>query len=391
MSTSLKNAETRQALLVGKDWFPNIAGGLNRYVYGEVHALPSVGVCGKTLVSSYRPGQSAPLDLIAMADEGASLSARWRGAREAVRRELHAGLDVIHAHFALYTYSWIRDLPREMPLVVHFHGPYALEVAAESRGWKGRLKVLQARIIERAVYRRANRVLTLSEAFRTIAYGEYHIPNDKLTIIPGGVETAPYLAAPERAEARTRLGWPDDRPILITVRRLARRMGLEGLIDAMESVRHDHPRALLLIGGKGVIADELKTRIEQRGLTDNVRLLGFVSDADLPLAYAAANVAVVPTVALEGFGLVTAEALASGTPVLGTAIGGTPEILRGLEPELIFSDTTSEALAAKISAALSGKIRLPEPAECRTYAARYDWSAVAPRLRAVFEEVAHGA
>lgn len=378
-----------RVLLVGKDWFPNMAGGLNRYFYGETRALPSVGVNGVALVSSKRDGQTAPLALRAMASEGAALAERRNGARREVQAALREGVDVVNAHFALYAAPWLRDLPRSVPLVVLFHGPYAYELAAEGGGWRSRLKFLYARRMERAVYQRARRVITLSEAFRDIAHERYGVSKERLRVVPGGVDTAPYLAAPSRQEARERLGWPSDRPILLTVRRLARRMGLEGLIDAMDAARRAHPNVLLLIGGKGAIQDELKAQIEARGLSDHIRLLGFVADDELPLAYAAANLAVVPTVALEGFGLVTVEALASGTPVLGTPIGGTPEILRGLEPDLIFESAAPEALSDRLIAALSGKVRLPEREACRAYAARYDWEAVAPRLRAIFEEALH--
>jgi glycosyltransferase involved in cell wall biosynthesis len=111
-----------------------------------------------------------------------------------------------------------------------------------------------------------------------------------------------------------------------------------------------------------------------------------VPEADLPLAYAAADLTIVPTVALEGFGLMTVESLAAGTPVMGTPIGGTPEILRGLDPDLVFADMTVEAIVEGISAALSGRLALPDRQDCRDYAARYDWSVVTPRIRAVFEE-----
>lgn len=378
-----------RALLVGKDWFPNIAGGLNRYFYGEVNALPKVGVCGTALVSSCQPGQNAPMTLRGMAAEGAGLRERWRGARQQVCAALDAGVDVVNAHFALYACSWMRDLPRDVPLVFLFHGPYADELAAERSGLKGRVQFQMARVLEKAVYRRASRVITLSEAFRDIAAARYTIPSERIRIVPGGVDLAPYAAAPDRREARTRLGWEQDRPILLTVRRLAKRMGLEMLIDAMQTVHRTHPNALLLIGGKGAIRPELESRIEKLGMQDCVKMLGFIADEELPLYYAAATAAIVPTVALEGFGLVTAEALASGTPVLGTPIGGTPEILHGLDPRLLFNAAESGAIAERIAEALSGSLELPDADTCRRYANRYGWETVAPRLRTIFEEARH--
>ncbi len=94
-----------------------------------------------------------------------------------------------------------------------------------------------------------------------------------------------WTAAP-RAEA---LNLPTDRPIVLTLRRLVRRMGLEDLVDAMATVRRSVPDALLLIVGRGTLDAELRERIAAIGLQDHVRLLGALPDARLPLVYRAAD------------------------------------------------------------------------------------------------------
>ncbi|HLV81342.1 MAG TPA: glycosyltransferase family 4 protein [Chthonomonadaceae bacterium] len=375
-----------RVLMAGMDWYPNEPGGLNRYVYGVAQALAAAGVTGAALVSYLLPGQAGPLPLRAMAEKGAPFSERMRGARRQAREALRAGVDLANPHFAPYAYPWLRDLPRNVPLVAHFHGPWAGEMAVEQRGLRGRARVLLARRIERAVYRRAARVITLSRAFAQIACQDYGVPQERLCVIPGGVDLSLYQAAPDRREARARLGWPQEAPILLSVRRLWRRMGLESLIDAMLSVRCAHPQARLLIGGTGPISAELEARIQKQDLAANVQMLGFIPDADLPLAYAAADLSLVPTLALEGFGLITVESLAAGTPVLGTPIGGTPEILAGLSPDLIFASATPADMAERIDAVLAGRIALPDAAQCRAYSARYGWPEVLPRLMAAFHE-----
>ena len=375
-----------KALLIGMEWFPNRAGGLNRYFYEEVHALPAVNMGGTAVVTDLQAGQTAPLPLRAMCASTGTARDRRIGVRRVVREELNRGVEVVNAHFALYTYPWLRDLPAQMPLVFNFQGPWADEMAAEQTGWKSRLRVMVARRIEKKVYARADRIITLSDAFAQLAHTRYGVPHDRLRVIPGAVDTKLYTSAPERSIAREQLGWPLDRPILLAIRRLARRMGLENLLDAIHQIRKQHPRVLLLIGGKGALAGELQTRIIQLGLTDHVRLLGFVPQEQLSLAYAAADLTLVPTVALEGFGLITVESLAAGTPVMGTPVGGTPEILHGLNPDLVFSASTAAALAEGLDAALSGRVALPDRSACRAYATRYDWEVVAPRIRDVFEE-----
>ena len=110
-------------------------------------------------------------------------------------------------------------------------------------------------------------------------------------------------------------------------------------------------------------------------------------DDDLPLAYRAADLTVVPTVSLEGFGLITVESLAAGTPAIVTPVGGSPEVIGGLSPDLIVPDWTPAALAAAINAALDGTLKLPTPTQCQAFARRhYDWSTVCQSVADVYRQ-----
>jgi glycosyltransferase involved in cell wall biosynthesis len=142
-----------------------------------------------------------------------------------------------------------------------------------------------------------------------------------------------------------------------------------------------------MIAGTGWMAPQLKQQIEAAGLENHVRLLGFVPDADLPLSYRAADLTVVPTVALEGFGLTTIESMAAGTPPIVTPVGGSPEVVGGLSPDLIVPDWTPAALAAAITAAFRGDLKLPSATQCQAYAREnFDWHTIAAKVRAVYDE-----
>jgi glycosyltransferase involved in cell wall biosynthesis len=239
--------------------------------------------------------------------------------------------------------------------------------------------------VERQVLRRAAACIALSRAFAGILETRYRVPAERIHVIPGGVDCDRFAVTESRDAARRRLGWPGDRPIVLVLRRLVRRMGLEDLIDAVALVRTRVPDLLLLVGGSGRLADELRTRVSTQELAEHVRFLGRVPEADLALAYRAATLTVVPTVALEGFGLVAAESLAAGTPVLATPVGGLPEVLQDLAPELVLPGTGPSALAEGLAAALNGAMRLPDGRQCADFArARYDWPTVARRVRDVY-------
>ncbi len=343
--------------------------------------LPDVGVQVRGLVAAEEAGGAVR----PFASASASLPRRVLGLRASVRAALREERpDLVASHFALYTAPAL-DLVRERPLVVHFHGPWAAESAAEGAG---RASLVAKRAVERAVYRRATTFVVLSEAFRDVLVRDYGVDPRAVRIVPGGVDADLFDVAASREEARDRLGWPADRPVVLTVRRLVRRMGLEGLVEALQAVRQRVPDVLLLVAGRGPLASELEARIEASGLGEHVRLLGFVPDGDLPLAYRAADVTVVPTVALEGFGLVAAESLAAGTPVLVTPVGGLPEVVRDLDPGLVLPAATPEAVAEGLVGALRGGLALPSAEACREFAReRYTWPAVAQGVRDVYEGV----
>ena len=340
-------------------------------------------VAGSTGLASETGGR-----VIGFALSASPLPRRLLAARSAAKlamREFRPNLIV--SHFALYTWPCIDLLQR--PLVVHFHGPWALEGAAEG---DRRLATKAKLHMEGAVYRRAERCIVLSEAFGQLLHETYKVDETRISIVPGGVDTSRYSRALTRSEARESLGWPVDRPIVLAIRRLARRMGLENLIAAMVQVRSRHPDALLLISGKGLLAQELHARVEQKNLENNVRLLGYLPDEQLPIAYRAADLSVVPSVSLEGFGLVTTESLASGTPVMVTPIGGLPEAVRCLSKNLVFENSSVGAIAEGLIAALSGSFSMPDEIACRNFAkSRFDWTSVTPKIRAIYAEAAEAA
>ena len=320
----------------------------------------------------------------AFASRTDSLLKRMYLARKAALTELRTTRpDLIASHFALYG-APIADWARKMPFVVHFHGPWAAESGVErTSSLAHKLKLS----LERRVYETAQICIVLSSAFRQELVTHFDIPEQRIRVIPGGIDTVRFNNTLSRNEARKLLGWPTDRPILLGVRRLVRRMGLENLIDAMEAVSTNCPEALLFLGGTGPLADALQRRIREKGLQSQVQLLGRVPEEDLPVAYRAADFSVVPTQALEGFGMITLESLSSGTPVLVTPVGGLPEVVQPFAPACVFADTTVRELTTVITEILKGTRPLPSEQACRDYAVNhFAWPQIASRVSAVYRE-----
>ena len=280
-----------------------------------------------------------------------------------------------------------RILPPATPTVYAFQSLAAMEYRIRSSygdSSRPRLGVGMAcaflRWAERAALRRARRVVVLSD-FSRRALLEAHGPlSASVLTVPGGADLERFTPARDRAATRRELGMPGDELLLLTVRDLQPRMGLDALIRAVSLVRGDLP-VRLVIGGGGPLRQELEELARSLGVSDIVRFAGVIPEPDLPRYYQAADCFVLPTRALEGFGLVTVEALACGTPVLGTPVGATPEILAPLAPELLTDDASPEALARGIRrvAPLLGDDGFR--ARCRAHAERhYGWPLAVARL-----------
>jgi glycosyltransferase involved in cell wall biosynthesis len=358
--------------------------GSDRYYFDLVRALRGLGArVDGVLLGDARVVDSAATDMHAFAPEGSGAFVRWRGLRRTVR-PLVAGSDLVVSHLAPHVFP-ILDIIRSRPLVEHFHGPWALE---------GRYARLPARTIalrllqERSVYARAQRIVALSRSFADVLQREYKISDRKIRIVPGGVDLERFTPTMSRSDARARLGLPQDRPIVVSVRRLESTKGIDRLVDAFGLVLRDVPDAFLAIAGTGSLAGDLVRRVSERGLEQRVRFLGKIDDAQLASLYRAADCSVVPSLAWEGFGLVCLESLASGTPVLVTPVGGLPEAVRDLAPELVFSGSDVADIANGLRDALAGTVPLPDEAACLGYARRFGWSTIAARVAEVYREVA---
>ena len=366
--------------MLGMGWFPDSLGGLDRYYRELLEALPEArGVV-------IGPAHDAPARLTAVADPAGPLLGRLAGYSRAARRAAREA-DVLDAHFALYALLPLRSQAlRRFPVVFHFHGPWAQEnvEAGDSSGARLRLR----RALERSALRRADAVIVLSGAFRRVLVERYRIRPWDVRVWRPGVDATKF-APGDREAARSELGLPDGAFVVVCARRLVARMGIGCLLDAWGQLEGSlAPGSTLLLVGDGPLRAALEERAGRAPLAGRVRVLGRVSDEQLVQAYRAADVAVVPTLAVEGFGLVVLEAGACGTPSIVTDVGGLPEAAAGLDRSLIVEAGNAEALAFRLQAA--GRGVLPSRAATRAHAEEHDWQALAERHRRLYQRLLAG-
>ena len=379
--TNVTATETQSAvghppvLMIGKGWFPEQLGGLNRYFRDLLEQMPEA----RALVVGPVSGNDDRVT--AASSHDAPLSKRLL-ALSRTSHEAGRGIAAVDAHFALYAMLPIlsRRL-RALPLIVHFHGPWADENRV---GDASQARQLLRGALERLVYRRASRVIVLSSAFRRVLVERYGVSPWRVEVQPPGVDLIQFSPG-DRGYARRVFGLEGDPFVAVAVRRLVTRMGLDVLLDAWSQARPElGVGARLLIAGDGVEREALESQIARLGLSDSVQMVGRVNDRMLVELYRAADVGLVPTRSFEGFGLVVIEAAACGTPSIVTRVGGLPEVVEALDRSLVVASNDVGALAMRLVAA--AKSDLPERDDVRRFAERFSWEAAVEGNRRIVRE-----
>ncbi len=151
---------------------------------------------------------------------------------------------------------------------------------------------------------------------------------EKIELLYNGVDLERFKPLTGVKDAvREKLGVSKNAGVVVTVRRLVYKNGVDTLIDSAKIAIKKNPKLVFLVVGEGPDFAEVKARIEQLGIRSNFRLTGFVSDEDLPLYYNAADFFVLPSKSGEGLPLVVLEAMACGLPVVATKVGGVSEVM----------------------------------------------------------------
>jgi len=337
----------------GSEWFGSVAGGLNRYFESLFLALserPDVVVTAQAFGVPVGRGES-------WGPHERGTLARIRASRAPYPLPPHAILD---RHFGLYS------PPRaDSILVSHFQGPWAVEsrVAGESAA-----KVWVKYLVERLAHARVERFIVLSDAFKEILVERYKVQEERIRVIAPGVDLDRFRVV-ERPDTSD--------PIVLCVRRLERRMGIDVLLEAWREIASDVHGVTLVIVGSGSEEGALRQQAHALDLRDTVHFAGRISDEQMADYYARSLFTVVPTIALEGFGLIALESLASGRAPIVTNCGGLPDSVRGLDARLIVRPGDARALAERMQSALEGDV--PSPSACRAHAESFSWDTVADR------------
>jgi glycosyltransferase involved in cell wall biosynthesis len=251
--------------------------------------------------------------------------------------------DVIHSHFLADTglAAIIVGNTLKIPVITSLLGKDIFDpIDPVPKKWHKNLVWLM---------KKSSKVVSCSNDQKARAYAMG--VSSEIDIIPHGVDIQRFTPQiSNEIDFKNKLGIQG--PIILSVQRLHSRKGLNYLIDAVPSVLKKIPSAQFIIVGKGPEKTNIENKIENLGIENNVKLVGFVIDSELPMYYAYCNLFVLHSI-YEAFGIVLLEAMASEKPVISTTVGGIPEVVQHGKSGILVPPKNATALATAIIKLLS--------------------------------------
>jgi glycosyltransferase involved in cell wall biosynthesis len=233
--------------------------------------------------------------------------------------------DLIHAHGHPYLSSFIAAKIAKKyskPLVLTQHNTFI-----EYKNFWDTIERLNDLAIGKETLKEADKIIVVSKATMNYVLNLGADP-EKIEVLHNGVDLNRFRPLTGiKDEMRKKLKISKDSSVVLTVRRLVYKNGIDTLIEGAKIAIKKNPRLVFLVIGGGPDFDQVKAKIEQLGIEKNFKLTGFVSDGDLLFYYNVADFFVLPSKSGEGLPLVTLEAMACGLPVIATNVGGIPEVM----------------------------------------------------------------
>lgn len=322
----------------------------------------------------------------------------WRVADFAAREGLH--YDIIHSHYWLS--GCVAQQLREVwhvPFIQMFHtlGHMKNRVALRPEEVESDLRIA----VETDVVCQADALIAATPAEKAQLMWLYGADPERITIIPPGVDVTHFHPLP-RVEARARIGVLPDDAMLLFVGRIDPLKGVDTLLQAVARIVAQSPDGLprlclVIIGGNlgpgGATENEEMARLlalrQELGIGDVVTFLGAKDQDTLPNYYAAADIVIVPS-HYESFGLVALEAMACGTPVIASEVGGLAYLVKNGQTGFHVPYRDPQALADKIMLLLSDpELRRRLGGQAVAYAQSYAWPYIADQIIDVYRRLLH--
>ncbi|MEM2309706.1 MAG: glycosyltransferase family 4 protein [Candidatus Bathyarchaeia archaeon] len=232
----------------------------------------------------------------------------------------------------------------------------------------------------------SKRIIVTSNAMKREVEDHFHLPSEKIDIIPNAIDASKYNIPVDRGNVKRRFGIDPSERIVLFVGRLVPQKGVEYLIMAAPKIVERHPDARIVIVGDGWSKDYLLSLAASTGCQHKITFLGFISDQDLIEIMLSSDVLVVPSI-YEPFGIVALEGMAAGIPIVASNTGGLAEIIEHDRTGFLAYKENPDSIAWGVNRILSdpGYASWLVQNAKRKIREVYSWDAVARRTIETYE------
>jgi len=273
---------------------------------------------------------------------------------------LNVPADRIYSHYYNnFFFGALIAMLKHIPFYVHLHLPAPIEINP--------IKHLK----QSFTLLNITKYFAVSEAVRTDWIQHLKVPDDNVSIVYNGIDLERFTPDDDYLKVRQKWKIEDDTKVICYVGRLESYKGVDHLIHAFSQLCKSGIKVKLIIAGKSIISgeayeDSLRHLAVQLGIQEHISFLGHVSHPEQ--IYQLSDILVVPSLWLEAFGLVVAEAMACQIPVVASRVGGMPEILSGEFQEYLFEPGDENQLFSILKKTLNWRVDNPQLGQrCRKH------------------------
>ena len=299
--------------------------------------------------------------------------------------------DLIHAHgygfFPTDLSAWVCKI-RKKPLVITLHGfhPDYLAFMKNISPIEEMRLMPYFKTIARRSLEIADAIIALTPHEKNILQSYYHIPAEKIAIIPNGINLQDFLKSPIKKEFKKRFHLKEN--VILFVGAIRKEKGLLDLFHAIPSIIKEFPQtSFVLIGKDWGFKKYLQQEGKRLGIENHINFLGVVNTLLLRESLSVCDIFVNPS-AYESFGISLLEAMASGKPIVATNVGGIPYIVRNGKTGITVKHGDPEGLADAIKKLLSNsELRKQMGEKGLQLAKKYDWEKIVSQIERLYEKV----
>ncbi len=394
----MASQKVKRVLMLAWEYPPRIIGGLARVVWALSHELAELGLDVHVITADHPATPEFELDgkvkvhRVKTQTDSSPDFLTWVSKlnfgflQYAIPLFNEQKFDIIHAHDWMVTdAAWVLKTTYDTPLVTTIH--------ATEQGRMGGIHTSMQRYVHQMEWRltyESFRVIVNSRHMVDELRGSFDLPLNKIDIIPNGVTPENFrIDFPENEKRAFRQSFAgESQKIVLYVGRLVNEKGVQVLIDAAPKVIQQYPETQFLIVGTGYFMETLKAQADYLGVTENVRFLGYVADADLLKLYQVTDAVAIPSL-YEPFGIVALEGMAAGTPVVVSDVGGLRDFVEHMQNGVTTYAGNSDSLAWGLLQVLRDSKLAHHLNQTATKAVEevYNWKMITKKTQETYESV----